>query len=78
MVESFFKSDENTKGLYIDANNLYGYGIIHCLPYGGFKTFIEFGQTFLGTILITPGDSDLGFVLEVDLIYPDNIEEKTK
>ena len=43
-----------------------------------FKTFIEFGQTFLGTILYTRGDSDLGYVLEVDLIYPDNIEEKTK
>ena len=26
----------------------------------------------------TPGVSDLGYVLEVDLIYPDNIEEKTK
>ena len=43
-----------------------------------FKTFIEFGQTFLGTILYTPGDSDLGYALEVDLIYPDIIEEETK
>ena len=42
------------------------------------KTFIEFGQTFLGTILIIHGDSHLNYVLKVDLIYPDNIEEKTK
>ena len=53
--------------------------IFHTSPkvHVDFKTFIEFGQTFLGTILYTPGDSDLGYVLEVDLIYPDNIEEKT-
>ena len=29
-------------------------------------------------ILNTPDDSDIGYFLEVDLKYPDNIKEKTK
>ena len=31
-----------------------------------------------GEILNTPDDSDIGYFLEVDLKYPDNIKEKTK
>ena len=29
-------------------------------------------------IINTPGDSDIGFFIEVDLTYPNNIKEKTK
>ena len=32
----------------------------------------------LEDILITPDDSDIGYFVEVDLIYPDNIKKKTK
>ena len=32
----------------------------------------------LDDILKTPDDSDIGYFIEVDLIYPDNIKEKTK
>ena len=32
----------------------------------------------LEDILNTPDDSDIGYFIEVDLIYPDNIKEKTK
>ena len=31
----------------------------------------------LEDILITPDDSDIGYFVEVDLIYPDSIKEKT-
>ena len=29
-------------------------------------------------ILKTPDDSDIGYFIEADLIYPNNIKEKTK
>ena len=32
----------------------------------------------LEDILKTPDDSDVGYFVEVDLIYPDNLKEKTK
>ena len=32
----------------------------------------------LEEILITSGESDIGYFVEVDLKYPDNIKEKTK
>ena len=32
----------------------------------------------LEEILITPDDNDIGYFIEVDLTYPDNIKEKTK
>ena len=32
----------------------------------------------LEDILNTPDDSDIGYFVEVDLKYPDNIKEKTK
>ena len=32
----------------------------------------------LNKILNTPDDNDIGYFLEVDMTYPDNMEEKTK
>ena len=40
---------------------------------------IKFDQNVkLEDILITPDDSDIGYFIEVNLTYPDNIKEKTK
>ena len=33
----YSESDENTEIMYWDGNNLYGWAMIHGLPYGGFK-----------------------------------------
>ena len=71
MGDRYVKSNGNKKILHIDANNLYG----HSLPYNE----IKFDQNVkLEDILNTPDDSDIGFFVEADLIYPDNIKEKTK
>ena len=68
-------SDENKKILYIDATNLYGHSMSQPLPYDENK----FDQNVnLEDILNTPDDSDIGYFIEVDLIYPDKIKEKTK
>ena len=60
--------------MYLDANNLYGWAMSQPLPYAGFKWL---SQTQLKQF--TPKyiskfnpNSDLGFVLEVDLEYPKN------
>ena len=75
MGDRYVKSDKNKKILYIDANNLYGHSMSQYLPYDE----IKFDNTVkLEDILNTPDDSDVGYFIEVDLKYPDNIKEKTK
>ena len=74
MGDRYIKSDKK-KILYIDANNLYGHSMSQYLPYDE----IKFDNNFkLEDILNTPDDSDIGYFIEVDLIYPNNIKERTK
>ena len=75
MGDSYVKSDKNKKILYIDANNLYGWAMSESLPYGEIKLD---KSVELEDILNTPHDSDIGYFVEIDLIYPDNPKQKTK
>ena len=75
MGDRYIKSDENKKILYIDANNLYGWAMSQYLPYDDIK-FDK--KVKLEDILNTPDDSKIGYFVECDLIYPDNIKQKTK
>ena len=75
------ESDQNKKILYIDAFNLYGYSMSQMLPYDEIEMWhghADHYMNWLEEILNTPDDSDIGYFLEVDLKYPDNIKEKTK
>ena len=75
MGNRYTQSDDNKKILYIDANNLYGLSMSRPLPYDE----IKFDRSIkLEDILNTSDDSDIGYFIEVDLKYPDNIKEKTK
>ena len=75
MGDRYKKSDKNKKILYIDAKNLYGHSMSQYLPYDE----IKFDNTVkLEDILNTPDDSVIGYFIEVDLTYPNNIKEKTK
>ena len=75
MGDRYVISDENKKILYVDANNLYGYSMSEPLPYDE----IQFDKIVKSEdILKTPDDSDIGYFIEVDLKYSDNIKEKTK
>ena len=74
MGDRYIKSDDNEKILYIDAINLYGHSMSQYLPYDE----IKFYNVTLEDILNTPDDSDIGYFVEVDLKYPDNIKEGTK
>ena len=71
----YVKSSDIKKILYKDANNLYGWAMSEYLPY---DESIFDNNVKLEEILNTPDDSDIGYFIEVDLKYTDNIKEKTK
>ena len=75
MGDRHIKSDDNRKILYIDANNLCGHPMSQTLPYDEIKFD---NNVNLEDILNTPDDSDIGYFVEADLKYPDNIKQKTK
>ena len=81
MGDRYVKSDENKKILYADATNLYGHSMSQFLPYDEIEMWHGHPDKYwnwLDKILNTPDDSDIGYFLEVDLKYPDDIKEKTK
>ena len=89
MGPRFIESNENTKLLYIDANNLYGWAMSQYLPTGDFKKMRSFAQNchesdsalmneITEDILNTPDDNEFGYFIECDLEYPAEIKEKTE
>ena len=79
--DRYVKSDENKKILYMDATNLYGHSMSQMLPYDEIEMWHghpDLYMNWLEQILNTPDDNEIGYFLEVDLKYSDNIKEKTK
>ena len=81
MGDRYVKSDENNKIIYADATNLYGHSMSKMLPYDEIEMWHGHPDKYwrwLDIILNTPDDSEIGYCLELDLKYPDNIKQKTK
>ena len=81
MGDRYVKSDENKKILYMDATNLYGHSMSQMLPYDEIEMWHGDPDKYwnwLDEILNTPYDADIGYFVEVDLKYPDDIKEKTE
>ena len=81
MGDKYVKSDENKKILYVDATNIYGHSMSQMLPYDEIEMWHGHPDKYwkwLDVILNTPDDNEFVYFLEVDLIYPDNIKQKTK
>ena len=81
MGNRYVKSDENKKIMYADATNLYGHSMSQMLPYDEIEMWHGDPNKYwrwLDIILNTPDGNEIGYFLEVDLKYPDNIKEKTK
>ena len=82
MGPRFIESNENTKLLYIDANNLYGWAMSQYLPTGDFKKMQNCHGTYDCTlmneitedILNTPDGNEFGYFIECDLEYPAEIK----
>ncbi|XP_046399469.1 uncharacterized protein LOC124165964 [Ischnura elegans] len=70
-----FKSDcESNYLIYLDANNLYGWALSRPLPHSKFRwlTDKEINNLIVKNI---PDDSQVGYILEVDLSYPDSLHD---
>ena len=81
MGDRYVKSDENKKILYIDATNLYGHSMSQMLPSDEIEMWHghpDLYMNWLEEILNTPDDADIGYFLEVNLKYPDDMKQKTK
>ena len=59
---------------YLDANDLYGYAMSQCLPYGELKWLNEKAINRFDVYSIVE-KSSIGYTLEVDLEYPDELNE---
>ena len=59
--------------MYVDANNLYGYGMSKKLPYGNFKWIDDLSIFTEDFIKNYNENSDTGYLLVVDVLYPQNL-----
>ena len=81
MGDRYVMSDENKRILYIDATNLYGHSMSQFLPFDEIELrhgHPDLYMNWLEEILNTPNENEIGYFLEVDLNYRNNIKEKTK
>ena len=89
MGPRYFELNENTKLLYIDANNLYGWAMSQYPPTGDFKKMRSFANLcceydsalkneIKEDILNTPDDNEFGYFIDGDLENPAEIKEKTE
>ena len=74
MLAEFDESKDVSSIIYINANNLYG-GIMlqNPLPLKDFELVEDIS---LDTILQTEDEGDIGFLVEVNLEYPDELHDK--
>ena len=77
-MKNYDSTRQSTYLMYVDANNLYGYAMSKKLPVDNFKW--ETNLTILTEDFIKNYDeeSDIGYLLFVDIIYPKNLREKHK
>ena len=78
--DRYNESNNNIKILHIDMNNLCGFAMLQHLATGNFQIYENnsITESFINKVLNAQDCSDIGYVLIVDLIYPDNIKHKTK
>ena len=77
-VEDYDPSKPTTYIIYLDANNLYGWAMIQCLPTGGFRFFSpdQIESITKAEILAIPDDGDKGYAFEIDVEYGRELHEK--
>ena len=71
-MHDYDPSQSTSHLLYLDSNNLYGWAMSQTLPTGSFQ-WIEPSSDWIERILEHPKDSDVGYILEVDLEYPESL-----
>ena len=73
-IECYDSSKESKFIIYLDANNLYGWAMSQYLQYSGFKRLNreEIKRFDVNSI---EKNSPIGYILEIDLEYPDELPE---
>ena len=72
MVEGYHPDKPTTYIMYLDANNLYGWAMSQALPTGGFE-WTDPPST--QELIDHPSDADKGYILEVNLEYPEELHD---
>ena len=77
-MKNYNSTKQSTYLMYVDANNLYGYAMSKKLPVGNFK--LESNLSIFTEDFVKDYDeeSDTGYLLFVDAIYPKNLHKKHK
>lgn len=75
MTSIYDSSKPSSYLMYLDVNNLYGWAMSQYLPYGGFKWFTDLDRDNVNKIMKTTSDSSIGYILEVDLDYPNYLHD---
>ena len=72
LVDGYDPEKPSSHILYLDANNLYGWAMSHLLPSGAFRWEQDCEQ-LAKTIADHTADDPEGFILEVDIEYPEDL-----
>ena len=74
-MNDYDEKEESSCIQYLDANNLYGWAMSQKLPVSGFKwekDMLKFTKKFIKNY---DENSDKGYILEVDVEYPENLHD---
>ncbi|XP_071580579.1 uncharacterized protein [Temnothorax nylanderi] len=71
-VPTYDSSQPTTYLMYYDVNNLYGWAMGESLPYANFQ-WLDDPENF--DVTTVPTDSEVGYILEVDLEYPPELHD---
>ena len=69
-MKNYDPAKENKFIIYLDESNLYGWGNSQYLPYCKFKQLKDVNKFDINSIT---ENSPIGYILEVDLKYPDEL-----
>lgn len=61
--------------MYFDCNNLYGVAMMEYLPHSDFQWIAEPSAELLKAVLSSPKDSAKGYILEVDMEFPEDLHD---
>lgn len=71
-MDSYDDSQPEKYIVYLDCNNLYGFSMCQYLPFSEFR-FLSSEEIHDIDFVNTPDTSLWGYILEVDLLYPENL-----
>lgn len=71
-METFDREKPETYLAYYDINSMYAWAMSQCLPYKNLQWVTDIANFSLDI----PDDSEIGFILEVDLEYPESIHDR--